>query len=109
MEEKEYRAHMANHLRRRPVERLQRARKEKECRARRVSRSSGAARPVQLSSARARHNQSAEESDNQKKRQRQGHDKFIAAKTERPGNEKHRTSFCFNASSRASVSDAVRN
>ena len=77
VEEKEHRAHMANRLRRRAVEPVQGARKEKECRARRLSRSSSpVARLVQASVARARHNQTAGGSDNQKKRHRHGRNNF---------------------------------
>jgi hypothetical protein len=90
VEEREDRAHMANRLRRRAVERVQRTRKEKECRARRLSRSSSnswAERLVQLSAARARHNQTAGGSDNQKKRQRQGRDNFTATNRAAPERE----------------------
>jgi hypothetical protein len=79
--------------------RMKRAPKEKECRARRLSGSSsnsGAERLVQLSAARARDNQTAGGSDNQKKRHRQDRDNFIATKRAAP-DEKHRSRFGLNA------------
>lgn len=106
VEEKEHRADMANRLRRRAVERVQRARQEKECRARRLSRSSAVARPVQASGARARHNQTAGGSDNQKKRQRQGRDNFYCNKTSGSGTRNTGAAFVLTQNCKASVSDA---
>ena len=95
LEEKDHRVHMANRLRRRPVEREQRARQEKECRERKLSRSSAAERLVQLSATRVRHNQTAGESDNQRKRHRQGHDNFYRDKASGSGTRNTGAAFLF--------------
>jgi len=82
---------MANRLRRRAVERVQRARKEKECRARRLSSSSnnsnnsGVPRLPQPITARDMASRKAETRGNQKERHRRGHNNFSVTNTSGSG------------------------
>lgn len=80
LEEKELRAHMANRLRRQPVEGAKHAAKDNEYRPRKVSGSSNraAARLAQPSAARDKASRKVERSEHQKKRHRQGNNNFGA-------------------------------
>jgi hypothetical protein len=88
VEKKEHRPHLANRLRRRALERVQRARKEKECRARRLSSSSnnsGVPRLPQPITARDMASRKAETRGNQKERHRRVHNNFSVTNTSDSG------------------------
>ena len=93
VEEKDHRGHMVNRLRRRAVERVPRARKEKECRVRRLSHNSNSShssgskvpRLPQPITARDMASRKAETRGNQKERHRRGRNNFSVTNTSGSG------------------------